>query len=53
MATMLRQAAAGIYMVRMADDPVLSYTGTVPGFKATAATAGQRADINRYQTFQT
>lgn len=44
--TILRQTAAEIYMVRLAEDPVLSYAGSVPGFKATAAMAGQRADIN-------
>ncbi|CAM6118928.1 unnamed protein product [Calypogeia fissa] len=46
MGTMLKQTAAEIYMVRIQGDPVLSYTGTVPGLKATAASAGQRADIN-------
>lgn len=47
-ATMLRQTGAEIYMIRMADPPVLSYTGSVPGLKATAASEGRRADVSRY-----
>ena len=37
---------AGIYIVQMADLPVVAYTGDVKGLKATAPKAGQKADPN-------
>ncbi|BBN13974.1 tRNA guanosine-2'-O-methyltransferase [Marchantia polymorpha subsp. ruderalis] len=41
----LQPAAAEIYLVRMSGAPVSAYTGSVPGFAATAAQGGKRADI--------
>lgn len=43
----LQPAAAEIYLVRMSGAPVSAYTGSVPGFAATAAQGGKRADITR------
>lgn len=34
----------GIYIVQMAASPVVSYTGEIPGYKATKAAKGQKID---------
>jgi subtilisin family serine protease len=34
----------GVYIVQLLDDPVVAYTGTVPGFNATKAKKGQKID---------
>jgi subtilisin family serine protease len=42
----------GIYIVWMADRPVVSYSGGIAGFRATAVAAGQRLDPTRVEVQQ-
>ena len=40
------KAKNGVYIVQMADAPVVAYQGGVPGLKATAPKKGQKIDPN-------
>jgi subtilisin family serine protease len=48
-ATVRAAAGNGLYIVRMADSPVGSYTGGVPGLAATKAPRGAKLDPNSPQ----
>ena len=36
----------GVYLVRMSDEPVVRYTGNIPGLKATRPAKGEKLDPN-------
>ncbi len=41
----VKKSSNGVYIVEMANKPVVSYTGDVPGLKATAPKKGQKIDV--------
>ncbi len=42
----VEESPNGVYIVQMINDPVVAYTGNVPGFKATKPVKGQKINPN-------